>query len=370
MIRCAGFPARPDLNETRRFVAGTNMNFASLWENEDSDEKDLSEEDQQRFKNDPRGFWIKRKYLDKLRTIRYTPAPAHTHFFIYKGCWFALYHQPYKDAGSPWVGSMENSGSQLGTQFRVERVASKRPRPLSTIVLDHYQKDRLIKDVQEYLHPRTCCWYKSRGLPYQRGYLFYGPPGTGKSSLCLSANQLDENSLALLFQSLPRRCIVLFEGVDQAGIQKRKIEDPLSREPEETHVGNEDGIETPHNEQQSNGIILSAFLSVIDSVSAQEGRILIMTTNHIEQLDRALLRPGRVDMKVAFTRADQLAVKEHFLSFYFKTICAEWALDKIVNLLVVFADKVPPDHYTAAEIQNYLLQYRNDPVLAVHSMTE
>ena len=26
-------------------------------------------------------------------------------------------------------------------------------------------------------------WYKTRGVPYRRGYLLYGPPGTGKTSL-------------------------------------------------------------------------------------------------------------------------------------------------------------------------------------------
>jgi chaperone BCS1 len=45
-------------------------------------------------------------------------------------------------------------------------------------------------------------------------------------------------------------------------------------------------------------ISLSALLNVIDGVASQEGRILIMTTNHAEWLDDALIRPGRVDMKL------------------------------------------------------------------------
>ena len=36
----------------------------------------------------------------------------------------------------------------------------------------------------------------------------------------LNTNDLDENGLALLFQSLPKQCIILFEDVDQASIQK------------------------------------------------------------------------------------------------------------------------------------------------------
>lgn len=50
---------------------------------------------------------------------------------------------------------------------------------------------------------------------------------------------------------------------------------------------------------------LSALLNVLDGVASQEGRVLIMTTNHIEKLDAALVRSGRVDKKVEFRLADR-----------------------------------------------------------------
>ncbi|THC88473.1 hypothetical protein EYZ11_012075 [Aspergillus tanneri] len=425
-----------DLSQTQRFVASTRVNFVSLWD-EDNGEKDLSEEDQLRFENDPRDFWTKRKYLDKLRTIRCTPAPLDMHYLTYKGCWIVFCRRPYKDVGSPWLANMERlyfyaapwrkhvlkgllddiqrasiehdsdhivikRALKLKGDFQWTRVSSKKPRPLSTIVIDPEWKKSFSKDVQDYLHPRTRHWYQSRGLPCRRGYLFYGAPGTGKSSLCfgiaslvqldifmvsLSANGLDENSLALLFQTLPPRCIVLFEDVDQAGIPNRGT-DNLPQMHDET-VSDENSIVESHHERPS-GVTLSAFLNIIDGVSAQEGRILIMTTNHIERLDEALLRPGRVDMKVPFNHADRLAIQEHFLAFYLKPtdtlvmgtptpdgsirplstpVYSEWALKDIVDLAVSFANQVPPDQYTAAAIQNYLLQYRNDPVSAVRNVT-
>jgi chaperone BCS1 len=43
---------------------------------------------------------------------------------------------------------------------------------------------------------------------------------------------------------------------------------------------------------------LLALLNVIDSVSSQEGRLLIITTNYIEHLDTTLIRLGRIDMKL------------------------------------------------------------------------
>ncbi|EDN05939.1 predicted protein [Histoplasma mississippiense (nom. inval.)] len=52
-------------------------------------------------------------------------------------------------------------------------------------------------------------------------------------------------------------------------------------------------------------VSLSALLNALDGVSSQEGRLLIMTTNHIERLDDALIRPGRVERKVLFQLADE-----------------------------------------------------------------
>lgn len=39
-------------------------------------------------------------------------------------------------------------------------------------------------------------------------------------------------------------------------------------------------------------------LNVLDGVVDTPGRIVIMTTNHPEALDAALIRPGRIDKKV------------------------------------------------------------------------
>jgi chaperone BCS1 len=428
---------RSSLNKTQHLVASARK--LQPWDDgytaEDTGE--LTEEDHLRFESDPRDFWTKRKYLEKLPSICYTPAPYHLHHFIYKGCWIALRRQPYENIRIPWAADMEKlhfyaapwrtqalksllsdiqessvehdnrrivirRAVRLGSKFEWTDETTRKPRPLSTIITSHKQKEEIIGDLQNYLNPRTRQFYQSRGFPYQRGYLLYGPPGTGKSSLCLalaglarlpiylvspSATGLEENSLASLFRSLPEQCIVLFEDIDQAGIRKRNSVMPLSHEHEETV---EDGA-TRAQEKGTNGITLSAILNVLDGVSAQEGRILFMTTNHIEDLDHALVRPGRVDMKVFLGHADQSAVQEQFLTVYLKpvdelvigkrdsagSICPlsapaspKWALDDIVNLSSKFASQVPSGRYTAAEIQNYLLQYKDDPASAVNHVND
>ena len=108
------------------------------------------------------------------------------------------------------------------------QVANRPVRDIRTVVLDEKQKLQVLADINEYLHPETPRWYANRGIPLRRGYLFHGPPGTGKTSLSfalagifgldihvisLLEPSLTEEDLSALFGSLPRRCIVLLEGM-------------------------------------------------------------------------------------------------------------------------------------------------------------
>ena len=61
---------------------------------------------------------------------------------------------------------------------------------------------------------------------------------------------------------------------------------------------------------------LSGLLNAIDGVAAQEGRLLVMTTNHRERLDEALLRPGRVDVQLRLERASRAAAGQLFDQFF------------------------------------------------------
>lgn len=47
-------------------------------------------------------------------------------------------------------------------------------------------------------------------------------------------------------------------------------------------------------EGQEGGVTMSGLLNIIDSITAQEGSLFLMTTNHPEKLDKALTRLGRV----------------------------------------------------------------------------
>ncbi|KAF4982574.1 hypothetical protein FDECE_17480 [Fusarium decemcellulare] len=280
--------------------------------------------------------------------------------------------------------SIYRASKTYGDELIWMKCMTKATRPLSTIALGEDLKKGLIQDLERYLSPQTKRWYANRGIPYRRGYLFSGPPGTGKTSLTLAAAGsmglniymislnsplLSEDTLATLFRDLPRTCLVLLEDIDATGLtQKRRTDQTADEGP---------GI------QAKDRISLSGLLNVIDGVAAQEGRVLVMTSNHTENLDPALLRPGRVDFSVKFGLATTDTASQLFIQMY-EASCDEATVgdgekqavkvsyDKtpLSSLAAEFGSKVPELMFSPAAIQGYLLTHQDDPVGAIAAVDD
>lgn len=71
-----------------------------------------------------------------------------------------------------WKESQENSTTSVhrpSTGGYWSHQTARPSRPLATVSLDQEQKDEVVEDMNEYLHPATARWYAARGIPYRRG---------------------------------------------------------------------------------------------------------------------------------------------------------------------------------------------------------
>lgn len=171
----------------------------------------------------------------------------------------------------------------------------RKKRQLETLFLAPGQKEDLVRDAERFLASRE--WYAQRGIPYRRGYLLEGPSGTGKTTLALAlAGHLnrpiyalnlgsigDDKTLISAVQDVPEHAVLLVEDIDAV-----QLTAPRKAAIEPTP----DTIKTAPETQ---ACTLSGLLNVLDGVLARDGRILIMTTNHPDKIDPALIRPGRAD---------------------------------------------------------------------------
>jgi chaperone BCS1 len=208
----------------------------------------------------------------------------------------------------------------------------------------------------------------------------YGPPGTGKSSLSLSIagacdldiyilniSSVDDSSLGELFTELPAHCVILLEDIDA-------VDATRSRQRGTAKTGQDETSSSTKGKSQGR-VSLSALLNVLDGVGSQEGRVLIMTTNHAERLDAALIRPGRVDMKLELGYTNQDTNGRLFCALFMRDDTLPDGSQRgdevtLRKLMTEFANKIPEQEFSPAEIQSFLLEYRRSPHMAVENVQE
>jgi hypothetical protein len=206
--------------------------------------------------------------------------------------------------------------------------------------------------------------YKRLGIPYTLGLLFYGDPGCGKTSTIKAIANYTKRHIIEIPLSKIKTCnelkkiffaqtindhyvpsdkkIIVLEDIDCMSniVHKRKsshnnfsnktidekikyIRKSIKKDNQTIDENNIDDIirkmilAVP-DYYFFDELSLSYLLNLIDGVLEQKGRIIIITTNHPDKLDEALIRPGRIDMKINFKKCNNQICKD-ILEYYYKT---------------------------------------------------
>jgi len=203
-----------------------------------------------------------------------------------------------------------------------EFITSIPKREMNSVFIPKETRKELLNALDSFVNNES--FYKERGIPYQLGILLEGPPGTGKTSLIKAiASYINKNISTISpthLYDLPRSLgsfknssIMVIEDVDTSTITNNRKE-----------VLSEENIkkgETLKEEKTDFSFSsLSDVLNSIDGILSIHGRVLIMTTNHYEKLDKALIRPGRVDLVIHVGFVTQETFNEFILSFFNKKV--------------------------------------------------
>ncbi|KAJ0550501.1 putative AAA+ ATPase domain, ATPase, AAA-type, core, AAA-type ATPase domain-containing protein [Helianthus annuus] len=238
------------------------------------------------------------------------------------------------------------------------------PASFETVAMDTGVNEMVMKDLDRFLERRE--YYRRVGKAWKRGYLLYGPPGTGKSSLIAAmANYLNfdiydleltdiksNSELRRLLVATANRSILVVEDIDCS----LELQDRVLAE------GGKGVAKKSQQGEERSKVTLSGFLNFIDGLwsSCGDERIIILTTNRKDELDPALIRPGRMDLHIHMSYCTPSAF--HMLASNYLNITEHHYFEEIENLLSEV-------EVTPAEVAEQLLK-DDDPDIALGGLVE
>ena len=235
-----------------------------------------------------------------------------------------------------------------------ENNGKKKKREIESIYIPKKLKTDLIKEFEIFESDTYIKRLEKLGITRKKVLMLEGPPGTGKSSLIMAlASKLEKDIAYFSFtpditdtkliksmQSCPSDSIIVFEDIDCL-FEERKI-----------------------NDSSKNNITFSALLNCLDGLVCRDGLIVIATTNHIDKLDPALIRSGRVDKVVNLTYMKKPEIFEMWKKFMENDYVTDseklfYDLIKTLNLNI-----------TPSLLQQYLFRYIDQSKQAMDNYLE
>lgn len=224
-------------------------------------------------------------------------------------------------------------------------LGTRAKRDIDTIYLPSKQKKAMVDDLKSFLETKTIIKYKKLGITHKRTYLFEGIPGAGKSSFIMAlASQfgyniaiinftpkMTDNDLIRLLRSLEEKeenkVFIIFEDMDCI-FKERKS-----------------------NDENRNMVTFSGILNALDGITTRDNMICFITTNYKQNLDSALIRPGRVDYIMRFDYINKEQVIDIFTTFTDRSDKAHEFYDQLCKFNI---------NISTSLLQQYLLKYINE----------
>lgn len=284
-----------------------------------------------------------------------------------------IVHAETKLAEVPEKGlvSIFNLTSGSWKQYRLEK------RMLETVYLPEKMRTDIMNEITNFRQTEPL--YRECGVPYRKGMLLYGAPGCGKTSLVKSLayefqidiysinvndEYINDETIITVLNSLGSNGtkILLFEDIDSAFAEKEKVaiqnKSLLEKIPEKSlgpigTIGPAEATAVVRHKF----LTYSGLLNALDgALSNQHGVITIMTTNYIDKLGTAFIRPGRIDIKYELKECNAEQIRSMFRMFLKKR---RVVFDK--EKLVSADDKLNPEIETKiAKVASLLVNSRDE----------